>query len=560
MSKKRKKQRTSEADVEKQAQQSTPSQQQQQQQQQQRNQKEQSSTSSKNDDQESAVASIPALPSGRKFWTSQDDSFSEYLQNHYAGFVHLPVQEYENRIVSQDNFHEFSRRALERLRDANYYQYDVVMAGGKHSSRTFVKRTLVGNPGITYKYLGLRLFAHAWSGPGVSPAMRAIGDMNQHIVQLTKQLENPGRCDYNLTLINYMEPHSHTSIGFKEDSEGLGKVSVSWHSDSSLESLSAIGVYHCLPTQKAAKWDWRIALRPSPDNNAHNGHNQPAPVAINTKDGDIYFLLGDSNEKYQHCVLAGSQANRISSTHRVAVTAEDTYDYILKRVKIARKRFRLQIMGEGGTEARPGRTDAKIIRYCQQVLTEVEMEWVAQYWLQGAQHDKMHVWWQRPMKTLEAYFVALEQYTHQLFQLCLHDSTIPLDVIKVMLKELKQRQLLRIQWNDRRKDKIYQRRITAEYRPVARPLFDPTVDDIDVNTADRLPKDLDAATQALSEVLKKRSSSEKVGDLPNSKQVRSQDANPGTPKRSNVEKAEEENAATRKTGKKKRKKKKQRVQ
>lgn len=96
-------------------------------------------------------------------------------------------------------------------------QYDVVMAGGKHSSRTFVKRTLVGDPGITYKYLGLRLFAHAWSGPGVLPIMKSIGDLNQHMIQMTKGYENRGKCDYNLTLINYMEPTSHTKIGFKDE-------------------------------------------------------------------------------------------------------------------------------------------------------------------------------------------------------------------------------------------------------------------------------------------------------------------------------------------------------
>jgi alpha-ketoglutarate-dependent dioxygenase FTO len=91
------------------------------------------------------------------------------------------------------------------------------MAGGKHSSRTFVKRTLVGDPGITYKYLGLRLFAHAWSGPGVLPVIRSVGDMNKEMINRTKQYKNHGNCGYNLTLINYMEPTTHTKIGFKEE-------------------------------------------------------------------------------------------------------------------------------------------------------------------------------------------------------------------------------------------------------------------------------------------------------------------------------------------------------
>jgi mRNA N6-methyladenine demethylase len=455
-----------------------------------------------------------SLPFGRKFVTSQDTGFSEHVQEHYQGFVHLPVTEYEAR-WNQRDFHQNARRALERLRDAGYYQYDIVMAGGKHSSRTFVKRTLVGEPGITYKYLGVRLFAHAWSGPLASPALKDIGEMNRRMVQITKQMPNPGLCDYNLTLINYMEPTSHTSVGFKEEaSYGMGKVSVSWHADSSLESGSAIGVYHCFPTQRAAKWDWRIALRPSPDDNndkkATNNSSTIAPVVVNTKDGDMYFLLGDFNEKYQHCVLAGSQANRISSTHRVAVTAEDTYDYILKRSKIARKRFRLQLHENEETFhlSSPTRLDAKIMRYCQRVLTEVEMEWIAQYWLQGAEHDKMHVWWQRPMKTLEAYQAAMEEYTYQLYQLCVDKSTsnkVPLDVLKVLLTELKVRQELRVQWHERRSDKIYQRRIAVDYRPVARPLF-PSNEHESAKKIERLPKDLTSAIEHLSQVLKKRTS------------------------------------------------------
>lgn len=104
------------------------------------------------------------------------------------------------------------------------------MAGGRHSSRTFVKRTLVGNPGITYKYLGLRLFAHAWSGPGVSPLLKSISDMNEDMIRMTKEQKRKvnyhtddgvpdDKCsdDYNLTLINYMEPSSHTKIGFKDE-------------------------------------------------------------------------------------------------------------------------------------------------------------------------------------------------------------------------------------------------------------------------------------------------------------------------------------------------------
>jgi alpha-ketoglutarate-dependent dioxygenase FTO len=451
-------------------------------------------------------SSTISLPVGRKFLTSQDSGFANYVEEHYPGFVHQPQS------VIPKNFHVFAKAALERLRDANYYQYDIVMAGGKHSSRTFVKRTLVGIPGITYKYLGLRLFAHSWSGTSTPSALAAIKELNEKMIQMTKlaaasQTSPIGNCDYNLTLINYMEPTSHVSVGFKEEANyGMGKVSVSWHADSSLESGSAIGVYHCLPTQRAGvSWDWKIALRPSQDPllNTAGGLDQQSklssalPIAINTKDGDAYFMLGDFNENYQHCVLAGSQANRISTTHRVAVTKEDTYDYILKRVKIARKRFRQQLV-----EAVTTAIDAKVIRYCQQVLTEVEMEWIAQYWLQGAQHDKMHVWWQRPMKTLEAYWGALEEASYELFELCVSDARVPVNVVKVLILEFKNRQSLREQWDERRADKIYHKRISLDYRPMARPLFESDMTATDSGRkGNRLPKDLTSAIQDLTKVL-----------------------------------------------------------
>jgi hypothetical protein len=267
----------------------------------------------------------------------------------------------------------------------------------------------------------------------------------------------------------------------------MGKVSVSWHADSSLEENSSIGVYHCLPTQRSAKWDWRLALRRSPDSGADA--KDVLPVSVSTKDGDAYFLLGRFNENHQHCVLAGSEANRISSTHRVAVTEEDTYEYILKRVKGAVKRFRLQLQGD------PSQMDRKVIIFCQRVLTEVEMEWIAQYWLQGAEHCKTHVWWDRPMKTLEALWSTLEEFTFQLYQLCRKEPcAVPRLVVKGFLAELTARQESRQFWDERRADKIYQRRITLPFRPVARPLFGD-------NTNGQLGKDLAASIDELSRVL-----------------------------------------------------------
>ena len=287
---------------------------------------------------------------------------------------------------------------------------------------------------------------------------------------------------------------------------------MSWHADSSLEPYSSIGVYHCLPTQKKSKWDWRIALRRTPEGNDSGGNLNEGlnasqqsipPIVVPTKDGDAYFLNGTFNHTHQHCVLAGSEATRISSTHRVAVTKEDTYDYISKRVRRALKRFKEQLQIED-----VGQMSAADIAKCQQTLTEVEMEWIAQYWLQGSQHDAMHVWWQQPMKKLEAQWVTLEELTFKLYNICLNSRSssngttdashgIPRDVVSGLLSELKSRQKLRHQWDERRADKIYQRRVAEAFRPVARPDFGGT------ERQKRLPKDLSIAIRELSSLLAK---------------------------------------------------------
>ena len=70
--------------------------------------------------------------------------FDECLSQCYRGFVHQPtaLPELEPRMIA----------ALESLKAQRYFHYDVVFAGGIRLGRTFVRRILVGVPGITYKY------------------------------------------------------------------------------------------------------------------------------------------------------------------------------------------------------------------------------------------------------------------------------------------------------------------------------------------------------------------------------------------------------------------------
>lgn len=477
----------------------------------------------------------------KKFLTANDGpAYHQLLHEQYRGFVVLPAAR-----VQPPSFHRSAKRALETLRDAGYYQYDMVMAGGKNLSRTFVQRTLVGDPGITYKYLGLRLFAHAWSGPphttcSTTPdVFRSIYDMNQEMIRMTKeqlkQLQPPapqqnnrkvGSCEYNLTLINYMEPACETVLR-EEETYGMGKQSVSWHADSSLQDYSSIGVYHTLPTQKASTWDWKIALRRNPPNDDNNNDTTTTKdaaaeiqaVVVPTKSGDVYFLLDEFNHTHQHLVLAGSTARRISSTHRVAVTETDTYEYIRHRCSTALTSVKAQLKNKAASDSSAAAAkdwNVDVLLEAQAVLTEVEFEWIAQYWVQGAQHDVQHVWWQAPMRALEQAWGALEKQTFKIYTKCCYScsttsassetetvaTVVPRELLVGLLAAFKVRMEWRTKWDDRRADKIYKRRISRPYQPVEHPIFLATTTGDSASSCNkRLPKDLTDAISNLTRVL-----------------------------------------------------------
>jgi hypothetical protein len=70
-------------------------------------------------------ATIPTKPyvvgsscSHKKFLTPQDGAeFTRLVEEKYRGFVHVAANQ-----ISPSNFHQRAKAALERLRDANYYQ------------------------------------------------------------------------------------------------------------------------------------------------------------------------------------------------------------------------------------------------------------------------------------------------------------------------------------------------------------------------------------------------------------------------------------------------------
>lgn len=215
-----------------------------------------------------------------------------------------------------------------------------------------------------------------------------------------------GSCAFNLTLINRMDPDSSkVEPTFRQE-----QCSVSWHADSSLEHFSSIAVYHttaALPPGQPP--DWRIALRVAHDAEGPTAgklkrakpvdapDEQVAPaVAVPLPSDSMYYLLDDFNHHHQHAVLTGD-TKRFASTHRVSRREGHCFAWILDRCR--------------KTLAASNKKTVKQIRAEQAALTEVETEWILQFYIQGKTHFDLHQWWHGPMHQLLDCWARLEEAT-----------------------------------------------------------------------------------------------------------------------------------------------------
>lgn len=140
------------------------------------------------------------------FCSPSDVDYLEIMSTSYEGFVMDPEETYD------EQFHHQFRVAFEGLELQNLYQFDFTQPAGLGTKvvKTFVSRCLVGEPGITYKYLGLRMFSIPWTRgeTGSSKYSVLIGQLNRIISHRSAILlrnlrrNRTGSCDYNLTLIN----------------------------------------------------------------------------------------------------------------------------------------------------------------------------------------------------------------------------------------------------------------------------------------------------------------------------------------------------------------------
>ncbi len=309
-------------------------------------------------------------------------------------------------------------------------------------AKTYVTRCLLGEEGTTYKYLGLRMFAYPWrkyqEGKSKSncneleDALNVIYQLNEKLTERTtvhldsldkkrREIRNAtsyqnqkmvrGRAKYDVALINRM---TDTKDLKQEPSMGDGRCSVSWHADSSLEHFSSIAVYHTILNESKvnsyfhgdenmkqtnfcegiASDHWSIALRV-----AHHSEGPGASrrgtdiessvvmdipsIAVSLPPKSAYYLLDDFNHHHQHAVLVNdcdqqqsSAGVRFASTHRLLREGHNVL-FILNRCKTVCAQFH--------------KKGLKIWRSEQLLLTEIESEWIRQFFIQGEGH-KTKLW------------------------------------------------------------------------------------------------------------------------------------------------------------------------
>lgn len=144
-----------------------------------------------------------------RFIYPTDLTYNKILDECYKGFV---VSEPE---CFSTQFHDNFKKSFEGLDVEGFYQYDITQPAGlgTKTAKTFVTRCLVGDAGITYKYLGLRMFSVPWNEDllGSNKTTKyavEVGSLNKAMIKHSEKLlrttkkNQTGSCQYNLTLIN----------------------------------------------------------------------------------------------------------------------------------------------------------------------------------------------------------------------------------------------------------------------------------------------------------------------------------------------------------------------
>jgi hypothetical protein len=367
------------------------------------------------------------------------DSSGSYLVDHNGGpsLRNVTIQE-----------------ALEHMNKEEFFRVDVTQPFGlgTQCAKTYVTRCLVGAWGTTYKYLGLRMFAHLWHNHDPQhahnrkdvAALQTVGTLKEILTAQTRrhlrrldQLRRDrgapgttGRAAFDICLINRMDPTAPNLKAFLPNSKE--KCSVSWHADSSLEHHSTIAVYQTLIYHEdngsddsvqhnepcsQDKAGWSVAMRV-----AHNSEGPQSKsrgsniastiitdtpsIAVSLPSGSTYYMLDDFNHHHQHAVLTNGHKSagiRYSCTYRLLRDSHNV-QYVLDRCRTTVANFH--------------KKGSKTWRSEQLLLTDVESEWLRQFYIQGTKNRSL-LWeaWGEPIQELLRYWSQLEIRTYQTISL-----------------------------------------------------------------------------------------------------------------------------------------------
>ena len=409
------------------------------------------------DDDNDDGAHIDVELRGEVALTPRDGAYAGTRDAYYDGFLIDTPSE-----VFPAAFHDRVELALRRMLKSGEFTHDVLSAGNKVST-TFVRRTLLGDEGTTYFYQKLRLFSTPWEDKWTeddSPH-RVVRALNKKLIARTKRVlketrHSESKCEYNITLINYMETAERSEVALKEEAIfGLGTTSVSWHSDSSLQDCSTVAVYHTY--ENPERRDWCVALR------ALDAECPPLVVAL--EDRATYYMAGDFNATHHHAVLTGTSP-RFSSTHRVGVVAKDTFKYIKKRCLAA-----LDLVRD---LERDEVVDCKKIQFVADVHREVEFQWIRMFYLQGAEHARFHEnYWAKRIAELTEAWDRMELCFRRILARLKNGEAQSIRAYAIMLYVLKTIKELRDEHTKRVGAPAYAS-LPEMHRPVDLPVYDET--------------------------------------------------------------------------------------
>lgn len=344
------------------------------------------------------------------------------------------------------------------------------------------------NNGLTLRKLGYsRKTTSALISMGLANATlteRSKAMLQEHVSPHVSPAGMVGSADFNLTLVNKMEPTATKRDLKKEIGYGMGKISVGWHRDSGLKDFSSIAVYQTLkgPSLSKSSDSWGVAIR-AMDGGAGGALTEVPPLVVPLPSGSLYYMLDDFNHNHEHAVIAGSSGVRYSSTHRVAREGQGTWQYIRDKIQTFSSAAAAFDLNEGTMtlDLSSRKKREKLVshmRMQQNLMMEIEFEWLRQWFVQGQKNASLHPYWHQPMDFLRGSFCELEKASSQALHLLKTSSkdgpgksNVTEDVYDVLIELLAERSKLRASWKERYRDPIFVT-LPVDERPFTCPCLD----------------------------------------------------------------------------------------